>query len=73
LITCVLNDGEYPMSLSLHNYNIVRISDGKQITNCTIVRMCHAHVIVKYEGRKYKLPYNLIDKVVGHELLMPEE
>lgn len=68
-----LNGGKQSMSLSLHNYNIVRVSDGKQITNCTIVRMCHAHVVVKYEGRKYKIPYNLIDKVVGHELLMPEE
>jgi hypothetical protein len=59
------------MALILHTYNIVRITDGANIIECTIIKMCLEHAVVKYKGKQYKVPYDLIDKVVGHELLLP--
>ncbi|OMH36268.1 hypothetical protein [Motiliproteus sp. MSK22-1] len=58
------------MALSLYNYNIVRVTDGKKIVNCTIIKMCFDYAVIKYEGTQYKVPYSMIDQVVGHELLM---
>lgn len=59
------------MALILNNYNIVRVSDDNQVLECTIVKMCYEYAVVKYKGNKYKVPYGLMDKVVGHELLLP--
>ncbi len=61
------------MSLALHRYNIVRISDGENITHCTIIQMCYDYALVKYQGKRYRVSYGHMDKVVGHELLMPDE
>lgn len=58
------------MALSLHNYNIVRVIDGDHIVNCTVVKMCFEYAEIKFKGKRYRVPYALIDKVVGHELLM---
>ncbi len=58
------------MALSLHNYNIVRVSDGENIVNCTVVKMCFDYAVIKYQGGQYKVPYHMIHQVVGHELLM---
>jgi hypothetical protein len=59
------------MALRLHSYNIVRITDGANIIECTIIKMCFEYALVKYKGKQYKVSYDLIDKVVGHELLLP--
>ncbi|UTW13549.1 hypothetical protein [Marinobacterium rhizophilum] len=59
------------MGILLHNYNIVRITDGSNIIECTIMKMCPQYAVVKYRGRKYSITYDLIDQVVGHELLLP--
>jgi hypothetical protein len=61
------------MSIKLHNYNIVRVKDGNQIINCTIVKMCLDYAQIKLEGKLYRVPYHMLDKVVGHELLMPDQ
>jgi len=34
--------------------------------------MCKAHALIKLDGKTYKVPYSIMDEVVGHELLMPE-
>jgi len=60
------------MALSLYNYNIVRVNDKGNIVNCTIIKMCKAHALIKLDGKTYKVPYSIMDEVVGHELLMPE-
>ncbi len=60
------------MTLSLHNYNIVRVTDGQRIHNCTVIKMHYSYALVKFQGKRYKVPYHLMDEVVGHELLMPE-
>lgn len=59
-------------SLSLHNYNIVRVNDQGNIVNCTVVKMCKNYALIKLEGKTYRVAYGLMDQVVGHELLMPE-
>ncbi|WP_426416250.1 hypothetical protein [Aestuariirhabdus sp. LZHN29] len=59
------------MALSLHNYNIVRVTDGQRVHNCTVIKMCFDYAVVKYKGERYRIPYALMDQVVGHELLMP--
>ncbi|MGI9276895.1 MAG: hypothetical protein ACR2PT_18870 [Endozoicomonas sp.] len=61
------------MSLRLNRYNIVRVTDGQQVSNCTVIRMCYDYALVKYQGKRYRVPYHLMDQVVGHELLMPDE
>ena len=61
-----------PASLSLHNYNIVRVNDKGNIINCTVVKMCKNYALIKLEGKTYRVSYGLMDEVVGHELLMPE-
>jgi hypothetical protein len=60
------------MSISLHNYNIVRVSNQGQVVNCTIIKMCKDYALIKLEGKTFKVPYGMMDEVVGHELLMPE-
>jgi hypothetical protein len=59
------------MGILLHNYNIVRITDGNNIIECTIIKMCLDYAVVKYKAKQYKITYDLIDKVIGHELLLP--
>ncbi|RRJ83857.1 hypothetical protein [Aestuariirhabdus litorea] len=59
------------MTLSLHNHNIVRVTDGRQVHNCTVIKMCFDYAVVKYQGELYRIPYQRMDEVVGHELLMP--
>jgi len=61
------------MALSLYNYNIVRVVDGNHIVNCTVLKMCYDYAEIKFQGKTYRVPYHLIDKVVGHELLVPAE
>lgn len=61
----------WTVGILLHNYNIVRITDGSNIIECTIIKMCLDYAVVKYKGTQYKITYDLIDKVVGHELLLP--
>ncbi|MDP6190714.1 MAG: hypothetical protein QF872_07900 [Gammaproteobacteria bacterium] len=61
------------MSIKLHNHNIVRIKDGNKIINCTIIKMCRDYAQIKFEGKLYRVPYHMLDKVVGHELLMPDQ
>ncbi|MFT6915396.1 MAG: hypothetical protein ACJAWL_001701 [Motiliproteus sp.] len=61
------------MALILNNYNIIRISKGSNIINCTILKMCYDYAVVKFEGSKYKVPYSYMHKVVGHELLVPAD
>lgn len=61
----------WTVGILLHNYNIVRITDGSNIIECTIIKMCLDYAVVKYKGAQYKITYDLIDKVVGHELLLP--
>ncbi|MDB4002577.1 hypothetical protein N9449_07715 [Oceanospirillaceae bacterium] len=60
------------MAISLHNYNIVRVSDKGNIINCTIIKMCKDYAVIKLEGKTFRVPYGIMDEVVGHELLMPE-
>jgi hypothetical protein len=59
-------------SLSLHNYNIVRVNDKGNIINCTVIKMCKDYALIKLDGKTFRVPYGLMDAVVGHELLMPE-
>lgn len=59
------------MAVTLRNYNIVRVIDNGVIVNCTVIEMCYDYVLVKCKGKTYKVPYNLIDQVIGHELLIP--
>lgn len=59
------------MAITLRNYNIVRVIDNGVIVNCTVIEMCYDHALVKFKGKKYKVPYDLIDEVIGHELLIP--
>jgi len=60
------------MALSLHSYNIVRVNNNGIIVNCTIIKMCKDYALIKLDGKTFKVPYHLMDEVVGHELLMPE-
>lgn len=60
------------MSIALHRYNIVRITDGREVTHCTVMKMCYDYALVKYQGQRYRVPYHYMDQVVGHELLMPD-
>ena len=60
------------MALSLYNYNIVRVREGQQIIHCTIIKMHYDSVQIKLHGKLYRVPYGLIDQVVGHELLVTE-
>jgi hypothetical protein len=48
------------------------IDDGK-IVNCTVIKMCLNYALIKYKGSKYQVPYGMIDKVIGHELLLHAE
>ncbi|SEG68449.1 MULTISPECIES: hypothetical protein [Marinobacterium] len=59
------------MALILNNYNIVRITDGQQVVECTVIKMCFDYAVVKYRGKQYKVSYQHINQVVGHELLLP--
>lgn len=59
------------MAITLRNYNIVRVIDNGVIVNCTVISMFYDYVTVKFKGKEYKVPYNLIDEVIGHELLIP--
>ncbi|SBS27256.1 hypothetical protein MSP8887_00590 [Marinomonas spartinae] len=59
------------MAITLRNYNIVRVIDNGVIVNCTVINMFYDYVTVKFKGQEYKVPYHLIDEVVGHELLIP--
>jgi hypothetical protein len=59
-------------SLSLYNYNIVRVNDKGNIINCTVIKMCKDYALIKLDGKTFRVPYGLMDAVVGHELLMPE-
>ena len=61
-----------PVHIKLHQYNIVRVRDGDQIINCTVVKMFKDYAQIKLHEKHYRIPYHLMDKVVGHELLMPE-
>jgi sRNA-binding protein len=61
------------MSIKLHNYNIVRVKHGNNIINCTVVKMYRDFAQIKLEGKLFRVPYHLMDKVVGHELLMPDQ
>ena len=60
------------MAIALHNYNIVRVSNKGNIINCTIIKMCRDYAVIKLEGKTFRVPYGIMDEVVGHELLMPE-
>tara|TARA_B110000495_G_C22605562_1_gene361811 strand:+ start:96 stop:278 length:183 start_codon:yes stop_codon:yes gene_type:complete len=60
------------MAISLHNYNIVRVNANGNIVNCTIIKMCKDYAQIKLDGKTYRVPYSIMDEVVGHELLMPE-
>ena len=60
------------MAIALHNYNIVRVSNKGNIINCTIIKMCKDYAVIKLEGKTFRVPYDIMDEVVGHELLMPE-
>ncbi|ADZ91987.1 hypothetical protein [Marinomonas] len=59
------------MSLTLRNRNIIRVIDGDVIVNCTIIKMCFDYVVVVFRENEYKVPYDKIDEVIGHELLVP--
>ncbi|KZN13967.1 MULTISPECIES: hypothetical protein [Marinomonas] len=61
------------MAITLRNYNIVRVIDNGVIVNCTVIEMCYDFALVKFRDKKYKVPYHLIDEVIGHELLVPLE
>jgi hypothetical protein len=34
--------------------------------------MCKDYALIKLEGKTFKVPYGIMDEVVGHELLMPK-
>lgn len=57
----------------LHNRNIIRVVKDGQVANCIILKMCYDYALVKYEEKEYRIPYAVIDEVVGHELLMSNE
>ncbi len=59
------------MAIALHNYNIVRVSNKGNIINCTIIKMCKDYALIKLDGKTFRVPYGVMDEVVGHELLMP--
>ena len=59
------------MAISLHNYNIVRINNNGHIINCTVIKMCKDYALIKLDGKTFRVPYGIMDEVVGHELLMP--
>jgi len=59
------------MAITLRNYNIIRVIDNGVIVNCTVIEMCYDYALVKFKDKKYKVPYGLIDQVIGHELLVP--
>ena len=59
------------MAITLRNYNIIRVIDNDVIVNCTVLEMCYDYALVKFKDNKYKVPYDLIDEVIGHELLIP--
>mgnify|MGYP000103029892 FL=1 len=61
------------MAISLHNYNIVRVNDNGNIVNCTVIKMCKDYAQIKLDGKIFRVPYGIMDEVVGHELLMPEQ
>ncbi len=61
------------MSIKLHSYNIVRVLDGDRIINCTVIKMHKDSAQIKLKGKLYRVPYHLMDEVVGHELLMPDQ
>jgi len=60
------------MAISLHNYNIVRVNDNGNIVNCTVIKMYKDYAQIKLDGKTFRVPYGIMDEVVGHELLMPE-
>jgi hypothetical protein len=35
--------------------------------------MCYDYAVVKFEEKEYRIPYDVIDEVVGHELLVSIE
>ncbi|RTE66893.1 hypothetical protein EH243_04620 [Amphritea opalescens] len=57
----------------LHNRNIIRVAKGDTVANCIILKMCYDYAVVKFEEKEYRIPYNVIDEVVGHELLVAIE
>lgn len=57
----------------LHNRNIIRVVKDGQVANCIILKMCYDYALVKYEDKEYRIPYAVIDEVVGHELLVEIE
>jgi len=59
------------MAITLRNYNIIRVIDNEVIGNCTVIEMCYDYALVRFKDKKYKVPYGLIDEVIGHELLVP--
>jgi hypothetical protein len=61
------------MAVILRNYNIVRVLDGDKVINCTVIKLCFDYALIKLKGTKYKVPYHMIDKVIGHELLLHAE
>lgn len=59
------------VAITLRNYNIIRVIDNGVIVNCTVIEMCYDYALVRFKDKKYKVPYGLIDEVIGHELLVP--
>ena len=57
----------------LHNRNIIRVAKNGSVANCIILKMCYDYAVVKFEDKEYKIPYAVIDEVVGHELLVSIE
>jgi hypothetical protein len=37
-----------------------------------VIKMCKDYALIKLEGKTFRVPYGIMDEVVGHELLMPE-
>ncbi len=60
------------MILALHNYNIVRVRNGHRVSHCTVIKMHYDGAQIKFQNKLYWVPYDLMDQVVGHELLMAE-
>ena len=58
------------LTMLLHNRNIIRVAKEGSVANCIIVKMCYDYAVVKYEGKEYRIAYDVIDEVVGHELLV---
>ena len=57
----------------LHNRNIIRVAKDDSVANCIILKMCYDYAVVKYEDKEYRISYDVIDEVVGHELLVSIE